>query len=94
MGVTQCEVKFCFVILALGGCAWGFGVSKTWKRLGQTNGGEKLSSNIALEDLPPPYCSITPPSTSDYFMMYFFDLANVVEKGELSRVDGGAGEEP
>ena len=94
MGVTQCEVKFCFVILALGGCAWGFGVSKTWKRLGQTNGGEKLSSNIALEDLPPPYCSITPPSTSDYFMMYFFDLANVVEKGELSRVDGVSGEEP
>ena len=85
MCVTQCEVKFCFVILALGGCAWGFGVSKTWKRLGQTNGGEKLSSNIALEDLPPPYCSMAAPSTtSDYFMMDFFDMADVVEKGELS----------
>ena len=94
MGVTQCEVKFCFVILALGGCAWGFGVSKTWKRLGQTNNGEKLSSNIALEDLPPPYCSMASPSTSDYFMMYFFDVVDVVEKGERSHTDGGAGEEP
>ena len=83
MGVTH-GINMLLILVVLGGYAWGFGISKTWKRLGQTNNEGKLS----LEDIPPSYCSMATPSTCHNFMMNFFDLVDVVEEGELSRVDG------
>ena len=93
MRVTHGMSLFRIILLVLVGHAWGFGISKTWKRLGQTNNEGKLS----LEDIPPSYCSMATPSTWHYFVMYFFDVVDVLEvleEGELSRADGEDAEEP
>ena len=84
MGVTH-GINMLLILLVLVGYAWGFGLSKTWKRLDQTNEGK-----LSLEDIPPSDCSMATPSTFHYFMMYI----DVIEEGELSRVNGEDAEEP
>ena len=88
MGVTH-GINMLLILLVLVGYAWGFGLSKTWKRLDQTNEGK-----LSLEDIPLSFCSMATSSTCRNFMMNFFDLVNVVEEGELSRADGEDAEEP
>ena len=88
MGVTR-GINMLLILLVLVGYAWGFGISKTWKRLGQTN-----EAKLSLKDIPLSFCSMATSSTCHNFMMYFFDLVDVVEEGELSRADGEDAEEP